>query len=180
VFVVIVLTVAALTFALRRSLARRGSGRLAQVAFRKAHGAQVARLLDGEVDPRPHSPWIAIEVDGRPARLVAAPVPGGRMQAGIELFERAIPVNVWFTNGDRTELDVPDHIDEDAVLEIVARLGAANVDSCSTTMPIRHAGDAPHVLRMQFDEVSELPAQLARVAPLLTELEALGPRVGDA
>ena len=56
-FVVISLSVALLALALRRSLAKRGSGRLAQVAFRKEHGATVARLLDGEVDPRPHSPW---------------------------------------------------------------------------------------------------------------------------
>lgn len=173
-FVVVALTISLVTFAYRRSLARRGSGRLAQVQFRKQHGARVAQLLDGEVDPRPHSPWIAIEVDGRPAKLVAAPV-ANRMQAGIELFERAIPVNIWFTNGDRSEIDHADHIDEDAVLAIVARLSAADVDSCSTSAPIDQSEGMPHVLRVQFDDVEELPERLARIAPLLRELEALGP-----
>jgi len=172
-FVVISLSVALLALALRRSLAKRGSGRLAQVAFRKEHGATVARLLDGEVDPRPHSPWIAIELDGRPAKLVAAPIPGGRMQAGIELFERSIPVNIWFTNGAREEIEHPDTIDEDDVLAIVAKLAAADVDSLSTGLPIAHEGP-PHILRIQFDEVADLPGALARVAPLLTELEQLG------
>lgn len=172
-FVVIALTVSLLTFALRRSLARRGSGRLAQVHFRKEHGARVAQLLDGEVDPRPQSPWIAIEVDGRPAKLVAAPV-ANRMQAGIELFGRSIPVNIWFTNGDRTEIEHPDHIAEDDVLAIVARLRAADVDSCSTSAPIRQSDGMPHLLRMQFDDVAELPDRLARITPLLDELEALG------
>lgn len=173
-FVIIALTVSLLTFAYRRSLAQRGSGRLAQVRFRKVHGARVAALLDGEVDPRPQSPWIAVEVDGRPAKLVAAPV-ANRMQAGIELFERAIPVNIWFTNGDRTEIDVPDGISEDAVLAIVERLRAADVDSCSTSAPIDQSEGMPHVLRMQFDDVEELPERLARIARLLDELEALAP-----
>ncbi len=171
-FIVIVLVVMVLTFLLRRSLTRRGSGRLAQVAFRKQHGERVARLLEGEADPRPHSPWIAIQVDDRPARMVAAPV-AGRMQAGIELHERAIPVNVWFTNGDPTEVEVPDGIDEAAVLAIVAKLRAAEVDSLSTGAPIQFSGEAPHVLRMRFDDVAELPERLKTVAPLLTELEQL-------
>lgn len=172
---VIALAMAIAALLARRVLARRGSGRLAQLTFRREHGARVARLLDGEVDPRPHSPWIAIEVDGRPARMVAAPL-GGRMQAGIELFERAIPVNIWLTDGDLDELELPDDIDTDVVRSVVARLRAADVDSCSTIAPIAQASGMPHVLRMQFDDVEELPERLARIAPLLTELETLRPR----
>lgn len=169
---VIALCMALGALLLRRLLARRGSGRLAQLQFRRDHGAQVARLLGGEVDPRPHSPWIAIEVDGRPARMVAARL-GRRMQAGIELFERSIPVNIWLTDGDLDELELPDDIDSDVVRSIVARLRAADVDSLSTIAPIAHSDQLPHVLRMQFDDVAELPDRLARIAPLLTELEDL-------
>lgn len=171
---VIALAMAFAALLLRRVLARRGSGRLAQLAFRREHGAHAARLLHGEVDPRPHSPWIAIEIDGHPARMVAARI-GRRMQAGIELFGRSIPVNIWLTDGDLDELELPDDIDTDVVRSIVARLRAADVDSCSTIAPIAHSAELPHVLRMQFDDVEELPDRLARIAPLLTELEALRP-----
>lgn len=174
-FIVIGLVLGIGSLLVRFVLARRGSGRLAQVSFRREHGETVASLLRGEVDPRPHSPWIMVHVDGRPARLVAARL-GGRMQAGIELHERTIPVNVWLTSGDQAELDVPDHVDVDAVLAIVARMRAVEVDSCSTGMPIRHSGGAPHILRMRFDDVAELPDRLDAIAPLLAELEALAPR----
>ena len=171
----IALAMALAALLLRRLLARRGSGRLAQLQFRRDHGARVAQLLDGEVDPRPHSPWIAIQVDGRPARMVAAPL-GRRMQAGIELFGRTIPVNVWLTDGSLDELELPDDVDADVVRSIVARLRAADVDSLATIAPIAQAQELPHVLRMQFDDIEELPDRLARVAELLTELEALRPR----
>lgn len=170
---IVVAVVLLITWSLRRTLALRGRGQLAQVEFSKRHGARVAELLGGAVDPRPNSPWITFTFDGGDARLVAAPV-ANRMQAGIELHERELPVNIWFTNGDRTEIEVPKGISEEAVLAIVARLAAADVDSVSTSMPIRDAEGMPRILRMQFDDVEELPARLDRVAPLLRELEALG------
>jgi hypothetical protein len=175
---IIALAMALLALALRRVLAQRGSGRLAQVAFRKQHGARVARLLDGEVDQRPHSPWIAIQVDGRPARMVAAPL-AGRLQAGIELYERTIPLNIWLTDGTLDELELPDDVDAELARSIVARLRAADVDSCSTIAPIEQSEGMPHVLRMQFDDVDELPDRIARIAPLLTELESIAPRPAD-
>ena len=172
--VAVALALALGALALRRRLARRGSGRLAQVEFRRRHGEHVAALLDGEVDPRPHSPWIAIRVDGRPARMVAARL-DGRMQAGIELYERAIPVNIYLTNGDPDELDVPRDIGEAAVLAVATRLAAADVDSLAANAPIEQADGMPHVLRMRFDTVEELPDRIRAITPLLRELEALRP-----
>ncbi len=169
----ILLGLALLALALRIWFTRTGSGRLAQVEFRRRSGARVAQLLDGEVDPRPNSPWIAVQVDGRPARMVAARV-DGRMQAGVELFERAIPVNVYLTSGDPDELELAPGVDQGAVLDVVEQLRAAEVDSCASTMPIARLDGAPHVLRMRFDSVDELPARFHRVAPLLRELEQLG------
>lgn len=154
---------------IRRALALRGSGRLAQLAFRRTHGEEVARLLDGSVDPRPSSPWIAIRVAGRPARMVAAPIGRRWMQAGIELADWTIPVEVFHAMGEPPELEVPAGIDEQAVVAIARELSELEVDSVST---IGVVGEV-HVARMRFRDVADLPARVRSLGALLERLEGL-------
>lgn len=157
---------------IRDQLARRGSGRLAQLRFRRVHGARVVELLGGRLDPQPGSPWIDTFVDGRAVQLVAARV-DGRLQAGLQLLQHDIPVNVWHTSGDDDELEVPDGVDRAATSAIVDELRAAEVDSIACGVPIELDPRPPHVLRMRLDDVEELPARLTRIAPLLERLEQL-------
>lgn len=160
----------ALLLLLRRALARRGSGRLAQVEFRRRHGDAVARLLGGEPDPRPGSPWIAIRVGGRPARMVAAPIGGGTLQAGIELPSHELQLDVFHTSGEPDELELPPGTDEVAVLEVVEQLRVLRVDNVARPVP-----GGVHVMRVQFSDVEALARQLEAIAPLLERLEAAAP-----
>ncbi|MCW2924332.1 MAG: hypothetical protein JWM98_1736 [Thermoleophilia bacterium] len=171
----VAITVVVLVALCRRALARHGSGRLAQVAFQREHGRAVAKAMDGAVDPRAGSPWIVVRLDGRDARLVAAPLRTGGLQAGVQLFDWSIPVQVWHTTGEPSELDVPAGVDVAAVLEVVGRLRALGVDSLAA--PALEQG-IPHVLRVRFETPAELPVRLEAVAPLLRELEALAPTPG--
>jgi hypothetical protein len=158
--------------ALRSLLARHGSGRLAQLRFRRLHGAQVVERLGGRLDPRPGSPWIDTYVDERPVQLLAAPLDGA-MQAGILLLDHAIGVNAWHTGGDEDELEAPASVDREALLALVARLAAEQVDSLTCGAPLDAEPRPPHLLRMRFSDVDDLAARLARVAPLLRDIEAL-------
>ena len=175
ILLVIALVIFVPTLLLRRTMARRGPGAVGQLQFRRTHGEQVAHLLDGRVDPDPTSPWIDVRIAGRSARMVAAPLSKHRYQAGIELLEWQIPIQIWFTNGDPTELEVPDGIDHDEVLALVAALREAEVDNVT-----KLESDDPPLVRMQFDTVAELPARLERIAPLLERLERLTPPDRDA
>lgn len=157
---------------LRGQLARRGSGRLAQLRFRRLHGAQVARALDGRLDPQAGSPWIEGLLDGRPIRLVAAPLEG-RMQAGVQLLAHDLPANVWHTSGDADELEAADGVDLQALATMVEELRALEVDSVACGAPITSDPRPPHILRLRFDDPAELPASLRAVAPLLLRLEQL-------
>lgn len=150
----------------RRLLARRGSGRLGQLEFRRRHGERVAELLGGSPDPRPGSPWIAIRVGGRPARMVAAPIGGGQLQAGIELLDHESEIDVFHTSGEPDELGLPPGVDTDAVLDVVDELRQLEVDNVA-----RPAPGATHVMRVRFRQLEELPERLAVIAPLLAQLE---------
>lgn len=160
----------AVLFALRSALARRGSGRLAQLRFRRVHGPRVVELLGGRLDPRQGSPWIDTMLGGRAVQLVAAPV-DGRMQAGVQLLAHDIGVNVWHTTGGRDELEAPEGVDLDSLAAIVDALRAAEVDSVACGVPIDSDPRPPHLVRMRFDSVEELPARFDRIAPLLEQLE---------
>ena len=158
----------------RRMSARRGSGYLAQRAFKQAHGAQVARLLGRDVpaDTNRRSPWMNVELDGRAARLVIARLTPEHLQAGVDLSSWEIPVEIWLTDGSPDELDIPDGIDPGEVLRIVRKLHAAGVDSVASAQ----AGPfVRHILRVRFATLDELPAQLDRITPLLRALEQLAP-----
>lgn len=158
--------------AVRRHAARHGSGLLAQRRFRSVHGAAVARLLDGEVDPRPTSPWIAIQLDGHPARLVAAPVPpAGRHQAAIELHERSFPLDLWAASGLDDDLELAAGVDRSLAEAQVERLVATGVDSLARTP----GGPGLHVLRIEFDDVPDLARRLDLVVEPLRALERLTP-----
>jgi len=161
---------------IRRALMRRGSGALAQRQFREQHGVALAASLGGQLDPMPTSPWIEFHLGGRPARLVAAPLFTGGLQAGVELLEWDLPVQITFTNGDRTEIHPRAGVTEDQVLPFVHRLAELRVDSVSSP---RFMWEGPHIMRVQFSDVADLPAQLARIAPVLAELETLGVRGSD-
>lgn len=165
------LLLAAMTL-LRDQLARRGSGRLAQLRFRRVHGAALARELGGRLDPQAGSPWVEGMLDGRPVRLVAAPVEG-RMQAGVQLLAHDLPVNVWHTSGEPEELEVAPGVDEQAASALVAQLRALDVDSVTCGVPIDSEPRPPHILRLRFDGPEELPARLDAVAPVLVRLEEL-------
>lgn len=169
-FVVGCVTLLLALFVLRRGFARRGSGRLAQLEFRRRHGEEVARLLDGSPDPRPGSPWIAIRVGGRPARMVAAPIARDELQAGVELIGHDLHLDVFHTTGELDELYVPDGVDVAQVLAVVSQLRELGVDNVA-----RPAPGGEHVLRLRFATVAELAERLARVAPLLAQLEQLAP-----
>lgn len=159
-------------FALRRWIAAHSSGRLAQLRFRRLHGARIVELLGGRLDPQPGSPWIESRIDGRAIRLVAAPLDEG-FQAGIELLEHEIPVNVWHTTGDQDELELPDSIAVAELSTIVAELHEAGVDSVTCGTLLSDDPRPPHIARVRFRHVAGLPASLARIAPLLDRLEGL-------
>lgn len=158
---------------LRDQLARRSSGRLAQLRFRRLHGVELARQLDGRLDPQPGSPWIEGLLDGRPIRLVAAPVEG-RMQAGVQLLAHDLPANVWHTGGEPDDVEAADGIDPQALATIIEELRRLEVDSLACGTPITSDPRPPHILRLRFDDAAELPARLGAVAPVLLRLEQLG------
>jgi hypothetical protein len=156
----------------RRQFARRGSGRLAQLEFKRQHGARVAERLDGSVDPRVGSPWIAITLGGRPARLVAAPL-AGRLQAGIDLVDHELPLQVFFARAHAREVEFEQQPPAEAAAEadrIVDELEALDVENVASPEP-----GATHVLRVNADDVDQLVARLVAIAPLLDRLEALAP-----
>jgi hypothetical protein len=159
---------------LRRLLATRTSGRLAQLRFRRVHGARVVELLGGRLDPQAGSPWIDTFLDGRAVQLVAAPLEG-RLQAGVALLAHDLPVNVWHTVGDNDELELAPGVDGEAARAIVAELHAAEVDSVACGMPLDTEHRPTHIMRLRFDSVEELPARFERIAPLLARLEQLAP-----
>ncbi|MCW2949523.1 MAG: hypothetical protein JWN41_536 [Thermoleophilia bacterium] len=164
----------AVVLPLRRRALTRGSGHLAQLDFKRRHGAELTRLLAGDdvpTDTNVRSPWVNIELGGRAARMLAARIDPARLQAGVDLSSWQIPVEIWHTTGATHELDVPDNIDYDTVLGIVGELRALGVDN------IASAAAGPfvrHLMRVQFATIDELPAIFARIAPLLDRLEALG------
>lgn len=158
---------------LRDQLARRSSGRLAQLRFRRLHGAGLARALDGRLDPQPGSPWIEGLLDGRPIRIVAAPVEG-RLQAGVQLLAHELPANVWHTSGEAGELEAAPGVDEQALVRLAHELRALEVDSLACGAPITSEPRPDHILRLRFDAAEELPARLAAVAPVLLRIEQLG------
>ena len=67
----------------RRAFARRNAGRVAQLEFKREHGARIVELLGQgvEPDPRRGSPWIAIHVGDGAAMFAAARLHRGRRQA---------------------------------------------------------------------------------------------------
>ena len=164
----------AVLMALRLQLARTGSGRLAQLRFRRLHGRRLADALDGQLDPRRGSPWIDGSLDGRAIQLVAAPV-AGRMQAGVLLLDHQLPVNAWHCSGGDDELEVSPGVDRDAARELVAQLASMDVDSVSCGVDLDADPRPAHIVRMQFDDVDDLLVRLARLAPLLVALEELEP-----
>lgn len=158
----------------------RGTGRAAAAAaqreFKRHHGDRVAALLAPADHASPqlrNSPWMDVELGGRPARMVAARIETGRLQAGIELAYWWLgELQIWHTSGEPGELEMPDeHPLEVAQIEaIVAQLGALGVDSISApTMR------APHLLRVQFDDLDGLAATIAAIGPLLAQLESPPP-----
>ncbi len=163
---------------LRRLLATRTSGRLAQLRFRRVHGARVVELLGGRLDPQTGSPWIDTFLGGRPVQLVAAPLEG-RLQAGVGLLAHDLPANVWHTSGGDDELELAPGIDAEAARAIVAELHAAEVDSVACGMPLDTEHRPSHILRMRFNSVDELPDRFDRIAPLLERLEGLAELASD-
>lgn len=161
------------SLALRTLLARRGSGRLAQLRFRRSYGAQVVDRFGGRLDPRAGSPWIDTYVDGRPVQLLAAPL-DGTFQAAVVLLDHAVPANVWHTSGGDDELEAPATVDRTALTAIVAQLAAEQVDSLTCGASLDADPRPPHILRMRFSDLDDLAARLDRVAPLLRDLEGLG------
>ncbi|MBC7461343.1 MAG: hypothetical protein H7287_08270 [Thermoleophilia bacterium] len=162
----------------RRSALRRGSGPLAQMEFKRRHGDELVRLLGAgvPVDTLPRSPWTNIQLDDRAARIVVARLTPERLQVGVDLSEWRIPVEIWLTDGSTHELDVPDDISYDDVLEIVRELRELGVDNVATNQ----AGSlVRHIMRVQFTRIDELPALLARIAPHLRRLEQLAPPGSD-
>jgi hypothetical protein len=157
---------------LRRLIAARSTGRLAQLRFRRLHGARVVELIGGRLDPQPGSPWIDTWIDARAVQLVAAQLDDG-FQAGIRLLDHAIPVNVWHTSGDASELELPPSIEPSSVQAIVAALRDAGVDSIACGAPIDSEPRPPHIVRMRFGTIDELPERCARIAGLLEQLESL-------
>ncbi|MCW2971877.1 MAG: hypothetical protein JWN72_150 [Thermoleophilia bacterium] len=158
----------------RRSALRRGAGPLAQMEFKRRHGAELVRLLgDGvPVDTLPRSPWTNIQLDDRAARIVVARLTPDRLQVGVDLTEWRIPVEIWLTDGSTHELDVPDDIDYDDVLAIVRDLHELGVDNVASNQ----AGAlVRHIMRVQFTRLDELPELFARIAPHLRRLEQLAP-----
>lgn len=171
VILVAALLVLLAVLALRRWFARHGTGRLAQLEFRRRHGERTCTLLAGSPDPRPGSPWLAVRIGGRPARMVAARLPNGRLQAGVELLDHELAVDVFHTSGDPDELQAPPDTDLQALMDIVASLRELGVDNVARPVP-----GAAHVMRLQFDDVEQLPTLLEAVAAELESLEALVPR----
>lgn len=184
VFFAIMASIAATVMSARLLAARRGSGLLAQRRFKQLNGRRIAGMLDGSVDPQPGSPWVAIRIDGRAARMVAAPIGRGAertLQAGIELIDWQLPVQIWLTSGgaDDDELEVAAGVDRATAEALVGELHAEGVDSVAS--PVSEDGEqtGPHVLRMRFAEVDELPDRLTRVGVLLEQLERLAPADAD-
>lgn len=173
-------TIVALVAGLRARAARRGSGQLAQVRFRRMHGARVAALLGGELDPRAGSPWIAISVAGRPARMVAAPLDRAEtLQAGIELLEHPMRVQVWHTGAhadEPAEVELGEGVERDAVAPVVAALRELGVDSCTSA---DLSGDYPHLVRARFASVDALPGLIAGVGEQVTRLMELSASAAD-
>ncbi|MCB0877574.1 MAG: hypothetical protein KDC46_01135 [Thermoleophilia bacterium] len=170
--VVVCAALIAVSTLLRSAIARTSTGRLAQLRFRRLHGDRVVELLGGRLDPRRGSPWIDTYLDGRRVQLVAAPLDGA-MQAGVLLLEHEIPANVWHTDGAADELEPADGIDAAALAAVVTQLRELRVDSVTCGAAIDSDPRPPHLLRMRFDGVDDLPARFEAVAPLLARLEAL-------
>ena len=159
-------------FLLRRWLAQRSSGRLAQLEFRRRHGARVVELLGGRLDPRRGSPWIDTYLGDRRVQLVAAPL-DGRMQAGVLLLEHELPVNFWDLADPDGEVEVAGGLEPARIADVATRLRELEVDSLACGMPIDEDPRPPHVVRLRFDSVDELPDRLDALAPLLGQLESM-------
>lgn len=161
---------------LRMYLARRSAGRLAQLEFKRQHGARVVELLGRGVAPdeRRGSPWMNVRIGGHEASLVAARLHKGRMQAGVQFDELLLPLEIWDTGAadGRMDIEVLEGVsDTDAAL-LVERLAAFGVDSCTSGTL---GGNIPVLLRVQFDDVEDLPTLFEDVARMLDALASLEP-----
>ncbi len=168
------LAISGVGLGMRMLLARYGSGRVAQLHFRRVHGQQVVRLLGGRLDPRRGSPWIDTYLDERPVQLVAAPVEG-RLQAGIALLDHRLPMNAWDLSAADGELELLDGVDRAAVGPVLDELRAAHVDSLACGVAIDTPDRPPHIVRMRFDSVDELPDRFTQLGVTLRALEAMHP-----
>ena len=104
--------------------------------------------------------------------MVAAPLPTGGLQAGIELHDWTIPVEIWHAGSDESTLDVdaaPD-VDLTQARRLADHLRALGVDSLASAGP--ETGTV-HILRIRFQDVDGLVSSLRELAPLLIELEQL-------
>lgn len=164
----------------RRAFARRNAGRVAQLEFKREHGARIVELLGQgvEPDPRRGSPWIAIHVGDGAAMFAAARLHRGRLQAGIHLLDVLLPVEIWDADPGANvtlDVDVIDGVDQ-AAAEVVARqLGVLGVDSLTSG---QLGAGMPPILRVQFDDVEDLPELLAEIETLVRALVALTPEGG--
>jgi hypothetical protein len=171
ILLVVAGAIVTLVMLVRRRFSRHGSGRLAQLEFKRRYGAELARRLDGSVDPRVGSPWVAIRLGERPARLVAATL-AGRIQAGVDLVDHELPLQVFYARAHAREVsfDAPPSAGEAAEAErLVDALDALDVENVASPAP-----GATHVLRVNADDVDQLVERLGSIAPLLAQLEALG------
>lgn len=168
-FLVTCATLSGGVWTLRRVLAVRGHGLLAQREFRRRHGRRLAALLDGQLDPQHRSPWIEFHLGGRPARLVAAPLGDETSQAGVELAAWSLPVQVWHATSEGVhELEIPSGVDRGAVEQIATQLAELGVDNVAS--PDMDGGTA-HLLRVRFTTFEQLRERLESIAPLLEQLE---------
>lgn len=165
--------IGALAFVANRWFARRSAGAQAQLRFKRQHGPRVLQLLGAASvqDRRRNSPWINIRWGRGEAGMVSARLHRGRMQAAVRLDDVRLPVEIWHARpSGGSEFDVIDGIDRAHVEPLVERLAALHVDSIA-------AGDldgfAPPVVRVQYDDVEELPARFERIRELLDEVVAL-------
>jgi hypothetical protein len=182
-FIIVVgaLIAAAIVFiGLNRWFGRFTAGRTAQLAFKRHHGHRVSELLGSGVapDPRRGSPWINIRWGTGTASMVSARLHRGRLQAGVRLDDVRLPVEIWHArSGEDAEFDALAGVDRTRAAALIAQLAELDVDSVSSGAL---GEDVPPILRVQYDDVEELPTRLARIGELLDALAELGvAEVGD-